>query len=264
MTDIPQVEGLEPLPASHASLAFGVPESEPGTIYALSVSGGVRFRPKEERVVLFGRNRPEVHVCVGEDDRRVSRSQGRLARRGDHWWLANTGHLPLQLPGARMLFPEDEAYPLETGYTPVFISGTARRRHLVELYVAGVDGRLPTPAPEASTLKDKPWKLDADERLALVCLAQRYLLHDAYPQPVSWKQVAAELAELHPGGGWRPKKAEHLVAGVRKRLSAAGVPGLTREEVGEPVGNMLNHNLVTELLRTRTLVPPDLFVLDGS
>jgi hypothetical protein len=113
-------------------------------------------------------------------------------------------------------------------------------------------------------LKDRPWKLDADERLALVCLAQRYLLHDAYPQPVSWKQVAAELAELRPGGGWRPKKAEHLVAGVRKRLSAAGVPGLTREEVGEPVGNMLNHNLVGELLRTRTLVPPDLLVLDEN
>jgi len=264
MTDIPQVEGLEPLPATHASLAFGVPESEPGTIYALSVSGGVRFRPKEERVVLFGRNRPEVHVCVGEDDRRVSRSHGRLARRGDHWWLANTGHLPLQLPGARMLFPEDEAVPLETGYTPVFISGTSRRRHLVELYVAGVDGRLPTPTPEASTLKDKPWKLNAEERLALVCLAQRYLLHDAYPQPVSWKQVAAELAELQPRGGWGPKKAEHLVTKVRKRLVSAGVPGLTREEVGEPVGNVLNHNLVGELLRTRTLVPPDLLVLEAN
>ncbi|WP_205323599.1 hypothetical protein [Glycomyces sp. YM15] len=130
--------------------------------------------------------------------------------------------------------------------------------------MAGVDGRLPTPAPEPSTLKDKPRKLDTDERLALVCLAQRYLLHDAYPQPVSWKQVAAELAELQPGEGWRPKKAEHLVAGVRRRLSGAGVPGLTREEVGEPVGNMLNHNLVTELLRTRTLVPPDLFMLDES
>jgi hypothetical protein len=81
---------------------------------------------------------------------------------------------------------------------------------------------------------------------------------------VSWKQVAAEFAELRPEDGWRPKKAEHLVVGVRKRLSAAGVPGLTREEVGEPVGNMLNHNLVAELLRTRTLVPPDLFVLDET
>jgi hypothetical protein len=30
------------------------------------------------------------------------------------------------------------------------------------------------------------------------------------------------------------------------------------------VRNMLNHNLVTELLRTRTLVPPDLLVLEGS
>ena len=48
---------------------------------------------------------------------------------------------------------------------------------------------------------------------------------------------------------------------MRRRLSSAGVPGLTREEVGEPVGNMLNHNLIGELLRTRTLVPPDLLVL---
>jgi hypothetical protein len=261
MTDISQVEGLEPLPPDHASLAFGVADTTPGTIYALSVSGGVRFRPKEERVVLFGRNRPEVHVCVGEDDRRVSRAHGRLARRGDHWWLSNTGHLPIQLPGSRTLFPEDEPFPVQTGYTPVFISGTARRRHLVELYVSGDDGRLPPPAPGATTLKDRPWRLDADERLALVCLAQRYLLHEAYPQPVSWKQVAAELGELGFEGNWRPKRVEHLVAKVRQRLSGAGVPGLTREEVGEPVGNMLNHNLITELLHTRTLVPPDLRIL---
>lgn len=261
MTDISQVEGLEPLPPSHASLAFGVPESAPGTIYALSVSGGVRFRPKEDREILFGRNRPDVHVCVGEDDRRVSRCHGRLSRRGGHWWLANTGHLPLQLPDSRMLSLEDEPFPLQTGYTPVFIRGTARRRHLVELYVADADGRLPMPAPDAATLKDRPWKLDTAERLALVCLAQRYLMHEAYPQPGSWKQVADELTRLEVAGTWRPKKVEHLVAGVRRRLSAAGVPGLTREEVGEPVGNMLNHNLILELLHTRTLVPPDLRVL---
>jgi len=261
MTDISQVEGLEPLPPSHASLAFGVPESTPGTIYALSVSGGVRFRPKEEREILFGRNRPDVHVCVGEDDRRISRTHGRLARLGAHWWLSNTGHLPIQLPGSRTLFPEDDPFPLQDGYTPVFISGTARRRHLVELYVAGVDGRLPSPAPAEATLKDKPWKLDPAERVALVCLAQRYLLHEAYPQPGSWKQVADELQRRDENGGWRPKTVEHRVVGVRKRLSAAGVPGLTREEVGEPVGNMLNHNLITELLRTRTLVPPDLRIL---
>lgn len=38
--------------------------------------------------------------------------------------------------------------------------------------------------------------------------------------------------------------------------------GLTRDEVGEPVGNTLNHNLITELLLTTTLVPPDLAEID--
>jgi hypothetical protein len=40
------------------------------------------------------------------------------------------------------------------------------------------------------------------------------------------------------------------------------VPGLTREEVGEPVGNALNDNLIRELVLSTTLVPPDLALLD--
>lgn len=49
---------------------------------------------------------------------------------------------------------------------------------------------------------------------------------------------------------------------VRNQLSAQGVYGLVREEVGEPVGNLLNHSLLTELVRSTTLVPPDLAQLD--
>ncbi|GGM30738.1 hypothetical protein ACFQBY_13015 [Promicromonospora citrea] len=262
MTDIPLREGAEQLSPQHASLAFGVPRSDPGTIYALSVTGGVRFTAREERTVVFGRNRPDVHVCVGEDDLRISRNQGTVTYRSGRWWLANTGHRALQLPRSMTLFPEDDPYPVEPGYTPVFVNGTARRRHLLELYVADDDGRLPRPAPDAETLRDKPWKLRADERLALVSLAQKYLLHEAYPQPCTWQQVAQDLVALQPGEPWTAKRVEHLVSGVRKRLSRAGVPGLTREEVGEPVGNMLNHNLVTELLQTRTLVPPDVLLLE--
>ena len=261
MSDILQLEGLEPLPPQHASLAFGVTETTPGTIYVLSVSGGIRFRPKEDRTVLFGRNRPEVHVCVGEDDRRVSRSQGQVTRHGGHWWLHNTGHLPLQLPGMRMLFSEDEPFPLNAGYTPVFISGAPRRRHLMELYVAGDDGRLPRPEPEAATLKDRPWRLGESERLALVALAERYLLHEAYPQPLAWRQAADRLCEVQPDVGWTHRKVEHTVVAVRRRVSRSGVPGLTREEVGEPVGNTLNHNLIIELLNSRTIAPPDLGLL---
>jgi hypothetical protein len=40
-----------------------------------------------------------------------------------------------------------------------------------------------------------------------------------------------------------------------------GVRGLLRSELGEPVGNMLNHNLIMELLRTATLTSQDLCLL---
>ncbi|MFE7503764.1 hypothetical protein [Promicromonospora sp. NPDC057488] len=262
MRDISRPDRVEPLANHHASLAFGVPDSAPGTIYALSVSGGVRLSAGEERAVVFGRNRPDVDVCVGEDDLRISRSQGAVTYRAGLWWLTNTGHRALQLPHSLMLFPEDDPHPVDPGYTPVFVSGTARRQHLLELYVTGDDGRRPRPAPNSATLRDKPWALSSDERLALVSLAQKYLLHEAYPQPCTWQQVAADLSGMQPSQQWTSKRAEHLVAGVRRRLSRGGVPGLTREEVGEPVGNMLNHNLVMELLQTRTLVPPDLLLLD--
>jgi len=37
---------------------------------------------------------------------------------------------------------------------------------------------------------------------------------------------------------------------------------LTRDEVGDPVGNALNHNMLVELVSSAVLVPPDLRVLD--
>lgn len=250
------------LPPNHDSLAFGVPAAKAGTIYALAITGGITVSPKEGRTLLFGRNRPEVHVCIGEDDRRVSRQQGELTHHADRWWVRSTGRVPLRLPGSRLLFPGDEPLPLAAGYTPLFVRGSGRREHLMELFVAGPEAHRAVPRHDETTEPPKTWKLSAAERLALIVLAQRYLYHEAYPQPLTWSQAAEHLADLQPGGGWRPKKVEHLVAGVRARLSQAGVTGLTREEVGEPVGNTLNHNLVRELVESTTLVPPDLRLLD--
>ncbi|WP_212612401.1 hypothetical protein [Pseudonocardia hierapolitana] len=68
-----------------------------------------------------------------------------------------------------------------------------------------------------------------------------------------WSTTAGTLIAKSVDGGIR-----HLVGRVRARLSRAGVAGLTREEVSGPVGNALNHNLITELVRSTTLVPPDL------
>ena len=111
------------LPTTHASLAHGVPAAARATIFALSVAGGISVGPKEGRTVVFGRNRPEVHVCVGEDDPRVSREHGVLEHRDGSWWIRNTGRLPVRLPGGRLLFAEEEPVPLAEGYTPVFVRG---------------------------------------------------------------------------------------------------------------------------------------------
>ena len=127
-----RAKGGESLGADHGSLAYGVPAAAPGTVFALAVTGGVRMPPRDGRKVLFGRNREDVHVCVGEDDRKVSRHQGFLLCRGDSWWMHNTGRLPIRLPGSRLLFPEEEPVPLPEGYTAVFVRGSSDREHLLE------------------------------------------------------------------------------------------------------------------------------------
>ncbi|WP_405973092.1 hypothetical protein OG496_29830 [Streptomyces sp. NBC_00988] len=70
--------------------------------------------------------------------------------------------------------------------------------------------------------------------------------------------------EVRPGAGWTDKRVEHLVNGVRTRLSRDGVPWLTREELGEPVGYALNDQLIRALLAPTTLVPMDLALIDAA
>ena len=246
------------LPAAHHSLAFGVADSTAGGLHALTVTGGVQVRPRPGRTLLFGRNRPDVDICVGEYDRTVSRRHGSLTYEAGRWWLLNDGRTPIRLPGSRWLFAGEEPVPLDDGYTPLFVRGSGDREHLLEVHVIGAGGRAPVSRHGDVTNPPRTWRLDDSERLALVVLGQRYLLHERRPQPLSWQQAAAQLAELRPEDGWTPKRLEHAVAAVRARLSRRGVAGLTREEVGQPVGNTLNDNLLTELVLSTTLVPPDL------
>ncbi|MCP2169523.1 FHA domain-containing protein [Goodfellowiella coeruleoviolacea] len=245
------------------TLARGVPHTAPGAVVALSLSGKLTVEPVEGRTIRFGRNRPEVDVCVGETDLRVSRTHGVLTHRGGRWWVSNTGRLPIRLPRARWLFRDEDPVPLPEGYTPLFIRGSRDREHLLEMYVVGWDGGRPAIQHGAPTQPPKAWRLTPDEHLVLVVLGQRYLLHEANPQPLSRQQAAEILAELQPGANWSAKRVEHTVAAVRARLSARGVHGLRREEVGEPVGNALNDNLLRELVLSATLVPPDLTLLDA-
>jgi hypothetical protein len=80
--------------------------------------------------------------------------------------------------------------------------------------------------------------------------------------PLSWRQTAEQLAELRPGARWTAQRVAHMVANVRARLSNSGVPNLTRAEVGEQLGNTLDHNLIHELMVSTTLAPWDLAILD--
>ncbi len=250
-----------------ASLAFGVPDAEPGTLFALSISSSLTAEPIEGRRVVFGRNWDEADVCIGGHDQGISRIQGFVTCRSRRWWLANAGRRPLRLPGSQMLFSGEDPIPLVVGYLPLFVRGSATHEHLLELYVSGLDAAQPERGPLAPTQPPRTWRLSTTERLVLVVLAQRYLLQEPYPQPMGWQQAADHLNDLESdvpeiGADWNHKKVERLVGQVRTRLSKAGVAGLTREEVGEPIGNMLNHNLIRELVDSTTLIPPDLRLLD--
>jgi hypothetical protein len=250
------------LPRGHDSLALGVPRSMVGAVHALALGGGYTVGPREGRTIYFGRNRPDVHVCIGEDDRQISRRHGKLSHHRGRWWLRNTGLRPIRLPRSQWLFADDGAIPLTEGYTPLYVPGSQDREHLLEVFVTGPDGNQPRSRHSEDTDPPRPYSLSPEEHLILVVLGQHYLLREPSPKPLTWKEAALQLAQMQPDVSWTAKKIEHRIGIVRDRLSRCGVPYLTREEVGEPVGNALNDNLLRELVRSTTLTPNDLTLLD--
>jgi hypothetical protein len=173
----------------------------------------------------------------------------------------NTGRVPVRID-QRLLFPFEEPLPLTTGYTQMFIH-TRLRQHLVEVFVTGPDGERPVARHTEPTAQPRTWPLTETERLVLAVLFRRYLESEDHPQPLSKREAAQNLQDLQPEVGWTARRVEHVVTRVRSRLSEAGVPGLTRGEVGEPVGNAVSHNLIQELLLTTTLIPKDLELIDA-
>ncbi|MFG3441086.1 hypothetical protein ACGF0J_27870 [Nonomuraea sp. NPDC047897] len=250
---------VDVFPKGHDSLDE-LPPAAPGTLVVRGANGGIRVAPDAGFDVVFGRCEPDVHVCVGPDDPHVSRRHGHITREQSRWVLYNTGRLPIRFPGARLVLAGHRA-PLPVAHTPLFIVAP-EREHLLEVrIVARTPGASPAHRHEADTRDPAGWRLSPAERLVLVCLAQRYLRSEPWPQPLTWAQVADELGRLHPGDPWTAKRAAHVVTQVRKRLSAK-VPGLLEEEHPPPLGNALNHHLITELLATTTIGPPDLRLLD--
>ncbi|MBF6175039.1 FHA domain-containing protein [Nocardia blacklockiae] len=250
------------LPASHDSLARGVAAPAAGTVSALSLLGGVTFGPKEGRELVFGRNRPQVHVCLGENDLRISRRHGTLVHGDGRWWVHNLGAEPIRIAETCLLFRNEEPVPLEPGYTPLFIRGSERREHLLEIFVNDAELTEPGPRHRHVTYPGVSYDLTDTERLVLVVLGQRYLRREPRPQPWTRQATTHLLTQLQPDAGWKRRRVEELVTAVRQRLSRLGVPGLTADEVPQPIGNMLNHNLIQHLMQSGTLVPRDLALID--
>jgi hypothetical protein len=249
------------LPKEIGSLSRGLPPARPGTLFVLGANGGMSVAPDADFPLLFGRNEPEVHVGVGLDDTSVSRRQGLIFRESSRWMLSNIGKLPIRFPGSKLVLSGHQA-ELPVAYTPLFIVAP-KQEHLLEVRIAAY---TPPPGPgaryEAETDNPAPWDLDPIERLVLVCLGQRYLRHEPQPQPLTWAQVADELSRIRPDEHWTGKRTAHIVTKVRERLST-NVAGLSGKDVSPPLGNMLNHNLITELLVTATIGTPDLHLLDN-
>ncbi len=119
----------------------------PGTLWALALTGGLTAAPVEGRRIRFGRNKPDVDVCLGGDDRKVSRCHGLLICHREQWWVGTVGRLPVRLPGSRMLFTGEDPFPLAPGYTPLFVRGSGRREHLL---IAAESAQRRAAAPNVS------------------------------------------------------------------------------------------------------------------
>ncbi|WP_291408184.1 FHA domain-containing protein [Actinophytocola sp.] len=249
------------LPALTGGLAAKSPSGPPGSIFVYGSGGGFAAPPLERLQVRFGRHADEVEVCVGSDDGQISRQHGRIVCAGRQWWLHNDGRRPIRLPNSADLLLPGRHMVLAKGYSPLFIDGSADRQHLLEVRVVGLSKQVPLSSADEATSAPPVYELSEVERLVLTALAQRYLRQEPHPQPVAWQQVADDLNATPGQEGWHWHRASNIADAVRKRVSAQGVRGLTREEVGEPVGNKLKDNLIHELLQTATLLPLDLALL---
>ena len=234
----------------------------PGTVFVHAVGDAVTMPPKEGRELIFGRNRPEVHLCIGEDDLTVSRKHGTLTNAEGHWWLRNTGILAIRIGESRLLTAHDEAVPLAEGYTSLVIEGSRGRLHLIEVLVVGPEAGS-TPRHGDQTRPVRAWDLQPEERLAVVVLAQAYLRNQPGAQPATWQQAAELMSEIDPGRKWTDKRVEHRVRALRLRLAACGVAGIIQPEVGGS-GDVLKHNLIKELIATNTITSKDLELIDDS
>ena len=232
----------------------------PGTLVVLEPGVGLTASPAEGMVLWFGRNRPEVHICVGSDDPGVSRRHGALEYSSGCWWVRTLGGRPVRVGRTHVLRKGDEPVPLADGRTSLLVEGAdPNDLHLVRVEVVGA-AAPPRRDPCSGTAPVRCHRLDPAERLVMTVLAQRVLLRQAGATLLTSREAAAELEVLQPGV-WTPRKVEHLVKRVRERLAAQGVDGLVPEPGSTGYDSAYRRNLIDELVDSGTLGTPDLRLL---
>lgn len=241
------------------------PLAPPGAIIVMGAQGGFAVSARRY-TLLFGRERDDVHVSVGVNDPAVSRRHGVLTCTGEggEWWLRNNGRLPIELPGGTLMLTGHERR-MEPGHTPLVISSSTYSSYQLDVHVVGYEGQQQLSAASVATVDPKMvYELSPHERLVITALAVRYLQgYDRHPLPLSWKQTA-RIANQSPctTRQWNERTVALTVDAVRQSLhDRYGVPGLTSQEVGQPVGTTLTQNLIRELLRSVSLQPQDLALL---
>ncbi|MEY9860728.1 hypothetical protein ABH935_006365 [Catenulispora sp. GAS73] len=238
-------------------LSGGVPEpAPPGTIFVIADRGGWAVPPRTYALTC-GRNEDEVHVPFGLDDDRISRVHVAFECDGGPWWLVNRGQRPIQIPDGPLVL-QGHVHKMGTGYTPLIIVTELGRSHLIHVRVVGYGGLTAAPQPGKTTAPPVAGHLTKTEHLLLTALAHRYLRGERHPQPATRKQTAEILNRIPGQNGWDEKQVDNRVSAIRKRLA---IPFTSREEMNEPVGNTLNHNLIHALLRSAMLLPDDLRLL---
>lgn len=240
-------------------------DMQPGTLRVLEPDEDkhLTVSPVEGMVVRFGRNRPEVHICIGPDDTSVSRLHGTLEYRAGCWWVRALGQQPVRLGHSHVLWCGDEPVPLADGRTSLQVEGTNPNEvHVVRVEVAA--GRREPEKPPSKRCDDQTnqvrgYWLKPDERLVLTVIAQRLLLRCPDATLLTCREAVKELETLQPGV-WTPKKVEHRIGNVRDRLAAQGCTVKPpRGETG--YDDSYRRKAVDELIRSRTLTRDDLRLL---
>ena len=245
----------------------------PGTLMVLEPGDPRTWGPQEGRVLLFGRKRVAVHVCVGPDDPGVSRKHGALEFTDGQWQVRTLGERPVRVGGTYVLRKGDDPVALDEGCTALLVEGAnPRDLHLMRVHVVGENASPPPPRDpppdDSGTVPVRCYRLSPAERLVTTVFAEPALRrcpdsrsHSSAPQPPTMNEAVALLRRLQPEANWTPGRVGHLLQDLRGRLTRLGEDGLQPEPGSTGYDSAYRRRLIEVLVGTSTLTAEDLPLL---